>query len=264
MIENANIFGKYQAPTLGPASGIHSLQSVGLRREGGLWPVNETALPYTTNLFAHFDAADTSTIYDSDSGGSNAADAGAVGRIEDKSGNGRHLVQSVANNRPLLRSTKYNGRAAIEFDGSNDALAFVSAMPAACSFCFVVASTKTGSQVLFKEDDANPYFAFSLQGSGTASSSSAGSLRHYFNGVDITKLNAIIVGATFYDWMYPKMTTCALTNLALSAWSGLSVSGFAANVWQGFFCELVIYSENLSDTNRASVERYLRSKWQTG
>jgi hypothetical protein len=263
MTENANILGKYQTPTLGPASGIHSLQSVGLRREGNLWPVNETALPYTTNLFAHFDAADTSTIYDSDSGGSNTADAGAVGRIEDKSGNGRHLVQSIANNRPLLRSTKYNGRAAIEFDGSNDALSFTSAMPAACSFCFVVASPKTGVQVLFKEDDANSYFAFSAQ-NGSAQSDSIADHRYYINGSDILGVSETYYNGSVYHLLYEGPKTCVITNLALSAWSGLMIAGFSGNFWQGFLCELVIYQENLSNTNRASVERYLRSKWQTG
>jgi hypothetical protein len=263
MTENANILGKYQAPTLGPASGIHSLQSVGLRREGNLWPVNETALPYTTNLFAHFDAADTSTIYDSHSGGSNTADAGAVGRIEDKSGNGRHLVQSIANNRPLLRSTKYNGRAAIEFDGSNDALSFTSAMPAACSFCFVVASPKTGTQVLFKEDDANSYFAYSSQ-NGTQGSTSVALHRYCVNGQDVLGVVNTYNNGAVYHLLYEGPTTCVITNLALSAWSGLSVSGFVSFMWQGFLCELVIYEENLSNTNRVSVERYLRSKWQTG
>ena len=46
------------------------------------------------------DAADANTIYDASVGGSLTADGGLVGRIEDKSGNGRHATQSTAAERP--------------------------------------------------------------------------------------------------------------------------------------------------------------------
>lgn len=47
------------------------------------------------------DAADVSTIYDAATGGSLTADGGFVGRIEDKSGNGRHATQNTSAQRPL-------------------------------------------------------------------------------------------------------------------------------------------------------------------
>jgi hypothetical protein len=68
------------------------------------------------------DAQDGSTMFDADTGGSPvAADAG-VGRWLDKSGTSRHVVQSVANNRPLLTTGIVNGRSVLRFDGSNDIL----------------------------------------------------------------------------------------------------------------------------------------------
>lgn len=61
-------------------------------------------------------------MFDADAGGSPvAADAG-VGRWVDKSGTSRNVVQSTANNRPLLKTGIINGRSVLRFDGSNDIL----------------------------------------------------------------------------------------------------------------------------------------------
>lgn len=258
-----SVAGKYIADNYRDTSGVYSLQAQSLRKNGNLWPITDTALPYTTNLFAHFDAADLSTIYDSNSGGSNTTDGGAVGRWEDKSGNGRHFVQATANNRPVLRSPKFNGRPAMEFDGSNDNLSFAATMPAACSIFIVMESSKTGVQVLFKEDDANNYFAYSSEG-GTQGNASIASHRYYINGVDVLGVSQTYANGAAYHLFYKNGLVCAgFSHLVLNAWSGLMIAGFSSFMWQGFVCEVIVYNENISDANRATVERYLRSKWRT-
>jgi len=257
-----SVAGKYVADNYRDTSGVYSLRAQSLRKNGDLWPVTDTALPYTTNLFAHFDAADLSTIYDSNSGGSNTADAGAVGRWEDKSGNGRHFVQATANNRPVLRSPKFNGRPAIDFDGTNDNLSFVAAMPAAASVFIVMDSTKS-NQVLFKEDDANNYWCYSVL-DGTQQNANIAAHRYIVNAIDFKSVSATYLTGEAHHLLYKNGIVCAcFTHLALSTWSGLMIAGYSGLLWQGFVCEVIVYNENISAANRVSVERYLRSKWRT-
>jgi len=84
------------------------------------------------------DASDPSTLYDATTGGSLVAANGAVARLEDKSGNGRHLTQATLNNRPLRKTSVQNGRDALEFDGTNDFLERLnSGLNAQADFCYV-------------------------------------------------------------------------------------------------------------------------------
>lgn len=66
------------------------------------------------------DAADSSTLFDSVSGGSLVSADGAVARWEDKSGNANHAVQSDSNFRPLRKVSQFNLLDSVLFDGSND------------------------------------------------------------------------------------------------------------------------------------------------
>lgn len=66
-------------------------------------------------------------MFDADTGGSAVLADGTVGRWTDKSGNSRNVSQSVANNRPTLKTGVINGKSVLRFDGSNDFLAGASA-----------------------------------------------------------------------------------------------------------------------------------------
>lgn len=72
----------------------------------------------TTALW--LDASDASTLYDATTGGSLVAADGAVARIEDKSGNARHLTQGTLASRPLRKTAIQNSLDVLRFDGSND------------------------------------------------------------------------------------------------------------------------------------------------
>jgi hypothetical protein len=72
-----------------------------------------------TSLSLWLDASDATTLFQ-DSGGttSAAADNDPVGRWSDKSGNSRHATMATDANRPVISSTRVNGRFAIGFSGS--------------------------------------------------------------------------------------------------------------------------------------------------
>lgn len=76
-----------------------------------------------------FDPSDFSTMFQ-DSGGATPVTAvgQAVGRINDKSGNGYHATQATAASRPILRQDA-GGRYYLEFDGVDDSLATASIDP---------------------------------------------------------------------------------------------------------------------------------------
>lgn len=75
---------------------------------------------------AWYDPSDLSTLWQDTAGTSPVtADGQAVARIDDKSGNGHHLTQATAANRPLYKTA--GGIHWLEFDGTNDALSVVAA-----------------------------------------------------------------------------------------------------------------------------------------
>lgn len=72
---------------------------------------------------AWFDPSDLATLFEDSTGTIPAtADGDPVGRLLDKSGNGRHLVQDINAARPILRHS--GGGTWLEFDGVDDRMAF--------------------------------------------------------------------------------------------------------------------------------------------
>jgi hypothetical protein len=61
------------------------------------------------------DAADSSTLFDAVSGGSNVTTGNAVARWNDKSGNGRNVTQSNASFRPTYQSTGFFSKPTIDW-----------------------------------------------------------------------------------------------------------------------------------------------------
>jgi hypothetical protein len=72
---------------------------------------------------AWYDPSDLSTLW-KDTAGTDpvTADSDAVARIDDKSGNGFHMIQATAASRPLYKTS--GGLHWLEFDGSDDLLAY--------------------------------------------------------------------------------------------------------------------------------------------
>jgi hypothetical protein len=77
--------------------------------------------PSTLTPVSWFDPSDLSTLWQ-DTAGTSAVttDGQSVARIDDKSGNGRHMIQSTAGDRPLYKTS--GGLHWLLFDGVNDQL----------------------------------------------------------------------------------------------------------------------------------------------
>lgn len=76
---------------------------------------------------ASYDPSDLSTMFQDSAGTTPAVVDSPVGKINDKSGNGNHLIQATAGFRPILRTAA--GLFWLEFDGIDDFLATAAPLP---------------------------------------------------------------------------------------------------------------------------------------
>ena len=95
---------------------------VGARRSL-LNPVFRNPLSLGSKLRAWWDYTDTSNLWQDTSATTPAtANSDPVGRVSDKSGNGKHFLQSSSTLRPLYSSSGY-----VQFDGTDDYLSIAAA-----------------------------------------------------------------------------------------------------------------------------------------
>jgi hypothetical protein len=68
------------------------------------------------------DASDSTTLFDTTSGGSLVVADGGVAQWQDKSGNLRHATQATSGSRPQRKTSIRNSMDVLRFDGTNDSL----------------------------------------------------------------------------------------------------------------------------------------------
>lgn len=74
-----------------------------------------------TNLLAWYDASDITTLWQDDGRTTQvSADDDAIGAWDDKSGNGEHVTQATAANRPTYKTGIVNSLPVVRCDGTND------------------------------------------------------------------------------------------------------------------------------------------------
>lgn len=251
-----------------------------------------STLPYTTNLFAHWDAADTASITDS---------SGLVDSWADQV-SGR-LLNGVTTTRPTTNATTRNGHNVIDFDATTSYLTdagtkadFSFMHNGADSTIFVVCKAGTG---------ATPDDDYGLWGNNAGSSTGIG---HYVlflgDGTPVDRVQHVVtrgVGGSFVtinqtaDNYFPANTwllievfgdadaalaqnrsaiyvsnSSGVQNNSSSAADSNSdatrawqVGALGNNAFPGTIkvAEILIYAEAVTGTNRTDVRNYLASKW---
>lgn len=234
-------------------------------------------------LFQWFDASDRATLFDATSGGSAVADDGGVARWEDKSGNGYHLTQGTAGNRPTLRAAIRNGRSVLEYDGANSNLVsgtITNDLSALSIFAVFSADSLGqnslgmvwGNGIAINLGQARQYrtqagptmaAAFGANDSRNAStpySLSAFTRYHVFwTGGDNreTDFSFLLNGTTLTPGVTGTMTTEAATPDALAV--GNRPTGSRA--WDGYIAEVLVYTRLLSVAEQTAVDNWLAKKW---
>ncbi len=207
-----------------------------------------------------------------------------VGAWLDKSGNARHVTQSVSGSRPTISATKQNGRNALAFNGSSQSLSIASynAENGLSGLTrYVVASmSSVGSTIVTRVWNGGGDFLFTTVSSeirfaagasaysavastnyglltsgtniigsvydGTAGSVAAG-IKPYYNGAAIP----------------PSSTSGTLPTTLPGGTPGFWIgSNIGVNsFWPGRIVEYISYSRALGNAERQRLERYLAAKW---
>lgn len=102
-----------------------------------------------TNCAAWWDFSDAQYLSTATNGIGAVTNGASIAYCQDRSGNGRHITQATANNRPTWNSTGLNSLGAASFNGSTTSLATAAAMLAGDTsftfgFVFTRAATAAG------------------------------------------------------------------------------------------------------------------------
>jgi hypothetical protein len=170
------------------AGGVWTLRDAERFKRAGTWPVTFVSPAQITGLQLWLDASDSSTLFNATTGGSLVASDGAVARLEDKSGNGRHATQATSGNRPLRKTAIQGGKDVLRFDGSNDSLSIASST---ATFKFLHGAFATVLYVARYGTSADPNAQYGLISTGGASGDEIGYFHSFDDRVSLTANNAI-------------------------------------------------------------------------
>jgi hypothetical protein len=226
----------------------------------------------TTALW--LDAADASTV---------TTVSGAVSQWNDKSGNGRNISQSTANQRPTFTSSGLNGKPTLDFDGSNDVLLNASVGASGLSNASIISvfkqitggasedlqinigQTGTSGKVRgFYRESNGTVIGFGGWASTAISSFSLdiGGSHHIFGFVN-TALSGPDNMVVIKDGSTQTLSTTATLSTTLDGFSvgslqGASIATYYSNI---SVAEIIVTYDAISTLNRQKVEGYLAHKW---
>lgn len=242
-------------------------------------PTTITGPPVTAGLFAWYDVSDSANVKTA---------SGRINQINDKTGNGRHLV-GVGGNRPYTGRT-VNGLAVADFQGdqfmrNQSALGFSTA-----GYTYFVAGlVDDGSSINSGVLAVHNSGATSDWDNGNAFVFNNGTAGEYWahsqNGVSIQPSGSTVMPPGVYGFRYngfanaeryrqPHRTAAGTASSGLSSgtanggiligarYSTGTIGGSAGSQrLDGTIGEILIYNTILSDAEMDSVYSYLTSKW---
>jgi len=186
-----------------------------------------------------------------------------VGYWKDKSGNNRHATQATAANRPTVGSV--GNRSALVFDGVNDGLSLASAVSLGTSGYSVSAVLRHqgGFQVFLEGGTLNPYMS--------SDPSSLSGLFHYDGSVGVSASGAMPANTnTIASFSVGPSDRSIFAQGALvkdgdgtSRSAAIQYIGRTSSAfwWKGRIAEIILYSRQITTSERRSLERYLARKW---
>lgn len=227
-----------------------------------------------SGLDAWWDSSDQTTV---------TLDASSnVSQWTDKSGNNRTLAQSTANNRPSYSGT-INGRSVLTFDGLNDTLGTSGAYSQQqySVFAVVKSTSSSGLRGVITADSGGgttntrgPQLAYTFGSTyGCVGFTAAGGVVTEAPATSVATNTARVItvvqtASALEMWINGSSnggSTCSQTAYSQPLYVGVASHGVGSGSMSGWFAgdiaEVVVYGQALSDTQRASVQTYLTSKW---
>ena len=246
---NGGIIGPINNTTLIRASGVWDITAA---RQAALWP--STDLP-NTGLLAAWDFSNASSLFDAVNGGSNVAPDGEISRVEDGSGNGRHLTQATLNSRPLRKINQINGLDVGQFDGIDDEISYVTSSFSNLYVLYVINPLSKASYVPIGSLPEVDIFDIAAQDGSTASAFPSLVTSVKIDGAEFTgnrdALHSTLLG-----------NHCVSITGDYSTWQRFGLASYGRNYrFNGYFGEVLIYDQTAGIGIRNAAESYLMSKW---
>jgi len=187
-------------------------------------------------------------------------DGAALSQWNDLSGNARHLRQATGASQPIYKTAIQNGKGVVRFDGTNDVMSVVAAIPKPFTVFLVGRATQGtianetffggGNSVSCQADTSGHY---RISGGPPTWASAAGG----------TKVNSFVVLCGVFDDATSLIRVNGVETVdTLATGSAISAihagaSNGSADFLKGDIAELIVYSRHLSATEILQVEGYL-------
>lgn len=224
------------------------------------------------------DANDSTSLYDSVSGGNNVVADSSIARWEDISGENNHAIQNDSDKRPLRKVSSRNSKDTVLFDGTNDCFIVPNFWLQSHFSVFVVQSSVVGESNtrfwLEHSASANSNPGFYLQGVHSASwKMKRGSSEHTGpnDSSDWIGDNWSIASWTYngMGYLYKNGTLASSSSSGGSNISNTIItdtlniaSRNQTNIFlNGSIAEIIIYDKPLPNLYRIGIENYLKNKW---
>lgn len=236
-----------------------------------------SAPPWTPALISTrlwLDAADASTF---------TLAGASVSQWRDKSGNARHVEQSISSSQPAVVAAEQNGRDVVRFDGTNDRLYSASSGTLGSSAselnCFIVrkyAASPTTNGTFFGQylpgsatfelcrfyrnasGKQAAFFARTTSGATVASSDNAAGweIVSWHAGLAANEMRMRVGSTSVGTGTIPGSGNTGSGNATFQ----LGCTAASLDLFAGDIAE-VVYVDTLSDANRQKIEGYLAHKW---
>ena len=227
-----------------------------------------------SGLRVWLDASASNTLFDATSGGSLVSAGSSVARIEDRSGNSHHAIQSTSGNRPLRIAGAQNGRDVLRFDGTNDSLQVASIALNTHISIYVAARATTAKPMLIEHGPnaggTNGFFIYGHTNSAWAFRRDSAS--HYAFGTTNWMGSTFCVICVTYDGSGAfyrnnvvgsngSVVGTARTNSSTANTLNIFARNQASVFGEGDLGELLIYHGAHTAAERQLIYTHLSRRW---
>ena len=240
----------------------------------------------TPNLTLWLDASDETTLYTDAGTTAVTTDGDSVYQWNDKSGNGNHLLQATAANRPTYQTLEQGGifdddnvLSIVRFDGTNDVL-----QKAAVDYSSLYGANTIHGFAVVKQDSTSTINPLLYHGSGSTNklhvnTDDTGNVECHFPDETGGSLSA--AAPTYWDdnmrlvefWRDGAdgdllvsdasiASSAALTGSASHTGQTVNLGSDGTNYFKGDVMEVLIFDDALSAGNQAAMVAYLKNKWR--
>jgi hypothetical protein len=229
----------------------------------------KSIFPKTINgLKIWLDGNDTSTLFDSNTGGNIVTANGAsIGRWEDKSGNGKHATQSSAGVRPTFGTNIQNKLNSIRFDGTKY---FSSIDTSSTTSAFIICVFKIDNDPPAQFYASHPFAVKADQNShlpwedGIIYDATFTNSRKTTNNPanSLTSFTMYSVESQANSWI-SKINSNQFYTTNTNTFQNISLfTNDLAFILQGYIGEIISYSPIPSASDIIKIQNYLNNKWR--